>query len=387
MGSSKYGTLEDIAKKVRSCTKCPLCKTRKMSVPGDGSAHARIMFIGEAPGRSEDLRGRPFAGSAGKKLDDALKFAGLLRDSVYITNVVKCRPPKNRVPKDDERAACAAYLKEEIAALKPDTVCVMGNTALQSVLGKNGITENRGKITIQDGVRYYPTVHPAAVIYNRKLWPVLKKDIAEIAKITHSAPLSRLFYRRDTVRVAKGLLGKKLVRRVGNTVMSGIITETEAYRHADDEASHAYGGETARNGAMFGECGMAYVYFTYGMHYCFNIVAKSKTSKAGAVLVRAIEPLEGVKTMERNRNASRKGAKSPLRGIADGPAKIAQAMRITKSQYGEDLTKSDSLYVANGVKVYGIKSSARIGISCGNTKMWNFTCLLHPRAPRAQTAR
>ena len=104
-------------------------------------------------------------------------LAGLSRDEVYITNVVKCRPPKNRVPEEIERAACSRYLQDEIAALKPETVCVMGNTALQSVLGKYGITENRGKITIQDGVRYYPMVHPAATIYNRKLWPVLKKAL------------------------------------------------------------------------------------------------------------------------------------------------------------------------------------------------------------------
>ena len=102
----RYGSLEEISAAVSSCTKCPLCKTRKMSVPGNGSYNAKIMFIGEAPGRSEDLRGRPFAGSAGKKLDDALKSAGLSRDEVYITNVVKCRPPKNRVPEEIERAAC-----------------------------------------------------------------------------------------------------------------------------------------------------------------------------------------------------------------------------------------------------------------------------------------
>ena len=195
----RYGSLEEISAAVSSCTKCPLCKTRKMSVPGNGSYNAKIMFIGEAPGRSEDLRGRPFAGSAGKKLDDALKSAGLSRDEVYITNVVKCRPPKNRVPEEIERAACARYLQDEIAALKPETVCVMGNTALQSVLGKYGITENRGKITIQDGVRYYPMVHPAATIYNRKLWPVLKKDIAianthMLYHILQTLPYSSLFF-------------------------------------------------------------------------------------------------------------------------------------------------------------------------------------------------
>ena len=383
----RYGSLEEISAAVSSCTKCPLCKTRKMSVPGNGSYNAKIMFIGEAPGRSEDLRGRPFAGSAGKKLDDALKSAGLSRDEVYITNVVKCRPPKNRVPEEIERTACSTYLQDEIAALKPETVCVMGNTALQSVLGKYGITENRGKITIQDGVRYYPMVHPAATIYNRKLWPVLKKDIAMVAKITHAAALPRSFYNRDTVTVAKELLGKKIVRRIGKTVLSGIITETEAYKHLEDEASHAYAGRTERNKAMFEECGRAYVYFTYGMHYCFNIVARGKTSKAGAVLVRAIEPLDGVERMVKNRSIA-SGGKSTRHGIADGPAKIAQAMKITKSQYGEDLVKSDSMYVTKGAKVYKVRSSSRIGVSKGSAKMWNFTCSLRPlRAPKGQTVR
>ena len=347
---------------------------------GEGKLCKKIIFQGRHP-TAEEIK------LAGKKLDDALKSAGLSRDEVYITNVVKCRPPKNRVPEEIERAACSRYLQDEIAALKPETVCVMGNTALQSVLGKYGITENRGKITIQDGVRYYPMVHPAATIYNRKLWPVLKKDIAMVAKITHAAALPRSFYNRDTVTVAKELLGKKIVRRIGKTVLSGIITETEAYKHLEDEASHAYAGRTERNKAMFEECGRAYVYFTYGMHYCFNIVARGKTSKAGAVLVRAIEPLDGVERMVKNRSIA-SGGKSTRHGIADGPAKIAQAMKITKSQYGEDLVKSDSMYVTKGAKVYKVRSSSRIGVSKGSAKMWNFTCSLRPlRAPKGQTVR
>ena len=110
------------------------------------------------------------------------------------------------------------------------------------------------------------------------------------------------------------MLGKKIVRRIGKTVLSGIITETEAYKHLEDEASHAYAGRTERNKAMFEECGRAYVYFTYGMHYCFNIVARGKTSKAGAVLVRAIEPLDGVERMVKNRSIA-SGGKS-TRGMA-----------------------------------------------------------------------
>ena len=113
--------------------------------------------------------------------------------------------------------------------------------------------------------------------------------------------LPKKFYQRDTVIVAKNLLGKKLVRRVGNYEMSGIITETEAYRHKDDPASHAFKKITDRNSIMFGEVGIAYVYFTYGMHYCFNVVAKNDKISAGAVLIRGINPEKGIKRMQLNR--------------------------------------------------------------------------------------
>ena len=113
--------------------------------------------------------------------------------------------------------------------------------------------------------------------------------------------LPKKFYQRDTVIVAKNLLGKKLVRRVGNYEMSGIITETEAYRHKDDPASHAFKKITDRNSIMFGEVGIAYVYFTYGMHYCFNVVAKKDKISAGAVLIRGINPEKGIKRMQVNR--------------------------------------------------------------------------------------
>ena len=113
--------------------------------------------------------------------------------------------------------------------------------------------------------------------------------------------LPKEFYQRDTVIVAKDLLGKKLVRKIGNYEMSGTIIETEAYRHKDDPASHAFQKITDRNRVMFGEVGIAYVYFTYGMHYCFNVVAKKLNMPAGAVLIRGINPEKGIKRMEKNR--------------------------------------------------------------------------------------
>ena len=173
-------SLEEIARLVRACERCDLCKTRTHAVPGLGSGRAGVMFVGEAPGRSEDLRGRPFVGQAGRILNEALQSAGVSRDDVYITNTVKCRPPNNRVPHASERDACGNYLDEEISILRPLVVCVMGNTAFGSLLGGSGITRSRGCIIRRKGMLYYPTVHPAAVIYNRDLDGVLRDDIVDL---------------------------------------------------------------------------------------------------------------------------------------------------------------------------------------------------------------
>jgi DNA-3-methyladenine glycosylase len=178
--------------------------------------------------------------------------------------------------------------------------------------------------------------------------------------------LPRKFYLENTVSVAKKLLGKKMIRRIGNNVISGIITETEAYGHKDDPASHAFRNITERNKAMFGDVGIAYVYFTYGMHYCFNVIARHPKTKAGAVLIRAIEPEEGVETMMKNRKIS------DLKNLTNGPAKLSQALQITKKQYGIDLTKNSKLFITNGIKPDKISATSRIGIKKSTEKLWNF---------------
>lgn len=178
--------------------------------------------------------------------------------------------------------------------------------------------------------------------------------------------LPRKFYQKDTVIVAKRLLGKKLVRKIGNYEISGIITETEAYRHNDDPASHAYRKITDRNKVMFGDVGISYVYFTYGMHYCFNIVAKKSKVPAGAVLIRAIQPDKGIKKMQENRNLKN------LKNLTNGPAKLTQALKITKKHYGIDLTKKSEIFITEGVKVKKIIESPRIGIKNGKEFLWNF---------------
>ena len=178
--------------------------------------------------------------------------------------------------------------------------------------------------------------------------------------------LTKKFYQRDTVIVAKELLGKKLTRKIGNYEISGIISETEAYRHKDDPASHAFRSITNRNKVMFGEVGIAYVYFTYGMHYCFNVVAKKMKTPAGAVLIRGIIPKKGIKKMQENRNIQN------LKDLTNGPAKIAQALEITKEHYGIDITKKSKLYIEEGLEIKKIKKSTRIGIKNGKDMLWNF---------------
>lgn len=173
-------SLETIKQQVIECTKCDLCKTRTNSVPGKGNFHSDVIFIGEAPGRNEDKHGEPFVGAAGKKLSVALEEAEVSRDEVYITNVVKCRPPNNRVPNTQERDTCQDYLKQEIAIIKPKIICILGNTAYNSILGGSEITKHRGKVVRKDNQLYFLTVHPAATIYNQELIKTLKADIAKL---------------------------------------------------------------------------------------------------------------------------------------------------------------------------------------------------------------
>ena len=183
--------------------------------------------------------------------------------------------------------------------------------------------------------------------------------------------LPRKFYINDTKQVARDLLGKKLVRKIGRQVLSGIIIETEAYKGKNDPASHAARKKTERNKIMFGEAGHVYVYFTYGMHYCFNVVAKKENDQSGAVLVRAIQPEQGIKQMIKNRKTD------VISNLANGPGKLTQAMQITLMQYDFDLTKNTSLFIIDGKKPTKIIAKPRIGIKEGTDKLWNFSVKNH----------
>src|SRR5918911_3909009 len=183
MGGQKHkDSLERIADEIRGCPLCKLSRTRKNAVPGEGQLAAKIMFIGEAPGRSEDEKGKPFVGAAGRILDELLKKAGIERSQVFITNTVKCRPPNNRMPDDDEVAACKPYLDRQTTLIQPKVICILGKTAYSSLLGGNSITANRGKIVEKAGQKYFLTIHPAAAIYNKSLLSVLEADLKKLAK-------------------------------------------------------------------------------------------------------------------------------------------------------------------------------------------------------------
>lgn len=181
----------------------------------------------------------------------------------------------------------------------------------------------------------------------------------------YSSRLGRRFFQRYTPDVARGLLGCRLVRVVGGKRLTGVIVETEAYRGRGDPASHAYPGRTARNAVMFGEAGHAYVYFSYGVHYCLNVTAEGR-GRPGAVLVRALEPLEGVLEMVENRRV--KGGNH----TADGPGRLTQALGIDKELNGEDLVISKRLFIEPGAKPARVRRSKRIGISRGIERKWRF---------------
>jgi DNA-3-methyladenine glycosylase len=177
--------------------------------------------------------------------------------------------------------------------------------------------------------------------------------------------LDRKFYNRSTLKVAKELLGKYLVVKKGRSCFSGKIVETEAYVGRNDPASHAYRGMTPRNEVMFGDPGHAYVYLTYGMHHCLNFVTERKGFPA-AVLIRALEPAEGIQIMKRRRKTG------DLKNLTSGPAKLCRALGIDRTLNGADLC-SDIIYVEDrGNRPTKIVSTSRIGIGEGKDKKWRF---------------
>lgn len=176
-----YESIEDLKQSCNNCQKCKLYATRQNIVFGVGNEKAEIMFIGEGPGGDEDRLGEPFVGKAGQLMNKAFDIVGIKREDVYIANIVKCRPPNNRDPEEDEIIACMDYLRNQVMIIKPKIIVLLGRIALQNILGKEyKITASRGKWTEKKGIMYMPTWHPAALLRDETKKIEFLKDLKNI---------------------------------------------------------------------------------------------------------------------------------------------------------------------------------------------------------------
>ena len=186
----KYMSMKSIDAQIISCKLCRLCESRTNAVPGAGNMdRPLVVFVGEGPGKNEDLKGEPFVGRGGILLDELLKNAGLERSRVYITNIVKCRPPKNRKPKPDEIKTCTStYLDKQIQILNPRLICTLGATALEYFTGEKVMGACHGKLVQWKklDIPILPTYHPASIFRNRSLKGLLEADLKKIPGLINS---------------------------------------------------------------------------------------------------------------------------------------------------------------------------------------------------------
>lgn len=181
-------SLARIDQEVSTCTDCPLHQNRSRAVPGEGPENAEIMLIGEAPGFNEDKQGRPFVGAAGQFLDKLLASANLSRESVYITNTVKCRPLNNRDPLPVEMAACRKYLDRQIEVIAPKVIVTLGRHSLTAFLPKETISKSRGRVRSVLGRTLFPMYHPAAALHQQSLREVIEADIKKLPDLLKETP-------------------------------------------------------------------------------------------------------------------------------------------------------------------------------------------------------
>ena len=185
-------TLPRIRKDIGDCTRCKLHKGRTKIVFGTGNPNADLMFVGEGPGRDEDLSGEPFVGRAGKLLTDMIKAMGLRREDVYIANVVKCRPPENRLPEKDEITTCSPFLMRQIDTIKPKVICTLGSCSAQTLLQTaQGISKLRGEWFDFRGTKLMPTYHPAYLLRNPAAKPEVWKDLQKVMAVLGLQPKKR----------------------------------------------------------------------------------------------------------------------------------------------------------------------------------------------------
>jgi len=196
-------TLDRIAHEVSACTKCALHESRKKAVTGEGPADAEIMFIGEAPGFHENEQGRPFVGAAGKFFEQLLEQAGLTRSEVFITNVVKCRPPANRDPQPEELQNCNQYLEDQIHSINPSIIVTLGRISMGRYFPGAKITSVHGQMQNIDGRFIIPMYHPAAALHQPALRPSILADFGKLP---------------DQLNEARAVLGRKVIEKRKNVV-------------------------------------------------------------------------------------------------------------------------------------------------------------------------
>jgi len=178
-GGAPTGPLTQLAKRIRVCTQCPLHQSRTLAVPGEGKPTAKVMIIGEAPGKKEDETGQPFVGNAGRYLDHVLEGTPFTRADFFITNIVKCRPPSNRPPKTPEMETCTSlYLSGQIKLLNPALILLLGSVAVKKMLGLKSVEEARGRVIKRENRKYLASYHPAVRFYREDLAQKIKEDFA-----------------------------------------------------------------------------------------------------------------------------------------------------------------------------------------------------------------
>jgi uracil-DNA glycosylase len=180
---SKKGELEKLHQEIKNCKKCPLWKTRKNVVPGEGPVNAKVILVGQAPGAMEDLKGVPFCGRSGKFLDNLLKIAEIDRKNIFITSPIKCFPPKNRKPKKEEIKACLPYLKKQIEIINPKYFILLGEVAFSVFFPHEKLKDFRGKWIEKNNKEFFVTYHPAAGLRFPKIRKILEKDFKKIKRL------------------------------------------------------------------------------------------------------------------------------------------------------------------------------------------------------------
>jgi len=173
----KRKAMEELNREISTCTRCRLHKSRTHTVPGEGSLEARLFFVGQGPGRSEDASGRPFIGRAGRFLDKMLNSVGLERSTVYLTSCVKCFPPHNRKPRRDEIEACRPYLERQLSIIDPAVVVLLGDVAVETLLGESGVSRFHGELLVRGGRKFFATYHPAAGVRFPQIRRIIMEDL------------------------------------------------------------------------------------------------------------------------------------------------------------------------------------------------------------------